>query len=161
MHPATHPTALRVQEAAREIGLDIEVLEFEATTRTAQDAAAALGCDVGQIVKSLVFTVAGEPVVCLVSGANRLDERKLASWAGVGRKKVKQARADLVREVTGYAIGGVAPFGYPQNPPVLCDADLLQYEQVWAAAGTPHAMFEVDPRALVGAIGAEVLELAK
>lgn len=160
MHPATHPTALRVQEAGRQLGLDITVLEFEAPTRTAADAAAAVGCTVGQIVKSLVFLVAGRPVVCLVSGANRLDETRLAAWAGVNRETVRRADAESARAATGYAIGGVAPFGYPRPLPVLCDADLLQYEVVWAAAGTPHAVFAVSPQALVAAIGAQVLPLA-
>lgn len=161
MRPATHPTALRVQEAGRRLGLDIVVLEFEAPTRTAADAAAAVGCTVGQIVKSLVFLLAGQPVVCLVSGTNRLDEAKLAAWAGLSREAVHRADAESVRAATGYAIGGVAPFGYPQRVPVLCDADLLQYEVVWAAAGTPHAVFAVSPQALVAAVGAQVLPLAQ
>lgn len=160
MHPATHPTALRVQEAGRALGLNITVLEFDASTRTAEDAAAAVGCAAGQIVKSLVFTVAGNPIICLVSGSNRLDERKLAAWAGVGRKQVERADADIARAATGYAIGGVAPFGYPQPLPVLCDEDLLQYDIIWAAAGTPNAVFETTPQDLVAATGAVVVSLA-
>ncbi len=160
MQPTNHPTALRVQAAGQDMGLDIIVIEFEESTRTAEDAAAAAGCKVGQIVKSLVFTVASDPVICLVSGSNRLDDRKLAGWAGVGRKKVKRASADEVRAATGYAIGGVAPFGYPQPLPVLCDADLLQYVMIWAAAGTPKAVFQVRPQALVEATEATVLSLA-
>ncbi|MCO6450838.1 MAG: YbaK/EbsC family protein [Caldilineales bacterium] len=161
MRPAAHPTALRVQDAGRALGLNIDVVEFTETTRTAEDAAAAVGCMVGQIVKSLVFVVAGEPVICLVSGSNRLDERKLAGWAQVGRKQVQRADAEIVRASTGYAIGGVAPFGYPAPLPVLCDADLLQYEVVWAAAGTPNAVFEVRPEALVKVTGAVVLDLVQ
>jgi Cys-tRNA(Pro) deacylase len=160
MHPATHPTALRVQEAGRALGLNLTVLEFDLSTRTAEDAAAAVGCTVGQIVKSLVFTVAGKPVICLVSGSNRLDERKLAAWAGVGRKQVERAEAEGARAATGYAIGGVAPFGYPRPLPVLCDEDLLQYQVIWAAAGTPNAVFETTPQALVAATQAVVLPLA-
>ncbi len=160
MHSATHPTALRVQEVGRALGLDIAVLEFDVSTRTAEDAAAAVGCTVGQIVKSLVFTVAGNPVICLVSGSNRLDERKLAEWAGVGRKQVGRADAEVARAATGYAIGGVAPFGYPQPLPVLCDEDLLRYDVIWAAAGTPNAVFETTPAALVTATSATVVQLA-
>ncbi len=161
MRPATHPTALRVQEEGRRLGLAVTVVEFEVPTRTAVDAAAAVGSSVGQIVKSLVFLVAGQPVVCLVAGNNRLDEGKLAAWAGVERAAVARADAEKVRAATGYAIGGVAPFGYPRPLTVLCDADLLQYEVVWAAAGTPHAVFAVHPCDLVRAIGAQVLVLAQ
>ena len=160
VHLAAHPTALRIQNVGRALGLDITVLEFNVSTRTAEEAAAAVGCSVGQIVKSLVFTVAGNPVICLVSGNNRLDERKLAAWAGVGRKQVQRADADTVRSATGYAIGGVAPFGYPQPLPMLCDEDLLGYDVVWAAAGTPNAVFEITPQALVCATGAIVAPLA-
>ncbi len=148
MHPTTHPTALRIQQHGRDLGLNITVVEFSESTRTAPAAAAAVGCDVGQIVKSLVFMVDGHPVICLVSGRNRLDERKLAHWAGVGRKKVKRANAEQVRQATGFAIGGVAPFGYPQRPAMLMDPDLLQYDEVWAAAGTPNTVFAVSPQAL-------------
>ncbi|RME82798.1 MAG: YbaK/EbsC family protein [Caldilineae bacterium] len=161
MRPATHPTALRVQEAGRALGLDIRVMEFDQSTRTAADAAAAVGCQVGQIVKSLVFLVDGDPVICLVSGSNRLDERKLAAWAGVSRKRVRRADADSARAATGFAIGGVAPFGYPRPLTVLCDQDLMRYDVVWAAAGTPNAVFAIAPPALIEATHAQVLDLAK
>lgn len=161
MRPATHPTALRVQDAGRALDLPIEVVEFEQTTRTAADAAAAVGCTVGQIVKSLVFTIKDEPIICLVSGSNRLDERKLAAWAGVGRKQITRADAEIARASTGYAIGGVAPFGYPAPLPVLCDQDLLAYDIVWAAAGTPNAVFAVKPPALVKATAAIIVDLAQ
>ena len=161
MRPATHPTALRVQAAGRALGLDINVVEFEESTRTAEEAASAVGCQVGQIVKSLVFTVAGEPVISLVSGSNRLDDRKLAGWAGIGRKKIKRGDADTVRIATGYVIGGVAPFGYPQPLTVLCDEDLLKYDIIWAAAGTPNAVFAVTPKALLMATRATVVDLAQ
>ena len=160
MHPATHPTALRVQETGRARGRDIEVVEFDISTRTAEDAAAAVGCQVGQIVKSLVFVVAGKPVICLVSGSNRLDERSLAAWAGVGRKQVQRADAEAARTATGYAIGGIAPFGYPEPLDVLFDQDLLQYEIIWAAAGTPNAVFRVTPQDLAAATKAIVQNLA-
>jgi Cys-tRNA(Pro) deacylase len=161
MKTTTHPTALRVQQVGRELGLAVTVVEFSESTRTAPDAARAVGCQVGQIVKSLVFVVAGEPVICLVAGDNRLDERKLAQWAGVGRKKVKRANAETVRQATGYAIGGVAPFGYPHPLPILFDRDLLRYEEVWAAAGTPNTVFAVRPQDLAAATQAEVLDICQ
>lgn len=161
MKATSHPRALRVQQIGRDLGLDITVVEFSESTRTAPEAAQAVGCQVGQIVKSLVFVVADEPVICLVSGDNRLDERKLARWAGVGRKKVKRANAEIVRQATGYAIGGVAPFGYPRALPILFDPNLLQYEEVWAAAGTPNTVFAVRPQDLAAATQADVLDICQ
>ena len=140
-----HPTAQKVAEAARELGLDIEIKEFEATTRTAEDAANAIGCSVAQIVKSLLFVVDGQAVMALVSGPNRLDEQKLAALRGVGKKKVKRADADIVREATGFAIGGVPPFGHLQSLPTYIDQDFWQFEIIWAAAGTPNAVFAITP----------------
>lgn len=145
---ALHPTAERFAKAAKSLGLSLEPRQFEATTRTAEDAARALGCDVGQIVKSLVFLVDGEAVLALVSGANRLDEKKLAAICGVGRKKVRRADADRVRAVTGYAIGGVPPFGHAQRLRTLVDEDLRRYDTVWAAAGTSNAVFAIAPEVL-------------
>ena len=143
-----HPTAQKVADAARGLGLKIEIKEFEATTRTAQDAANAIGCTVAQIVKSLLFVVDGRPVMTLVSGPNRLDEKKLAALCGVGKKKVKRADADVVREATGFAIGGVPPFGHFQQLPVYIDEDFWQFEVIWAAAGTPNAVFAIAPTEL-------------
>lgn len=140
-----HPTAQKVAEAARKLGLDISIKEFEATTRTAEDAASAIGCSAGQIVKSLLFVVDGRPVMALVSGANQLDENKLAALCGVGRKKVKRANADVVREVTGFAIGGVPPFGHRQKLLTYIDEDFWQFDLIWAAAGTPNAVFAIIP----------------
>ncbi|NOZ50532.1 MAG: YbaK/EbsC family protein [Chloroflexi bacterium] len=161
MQPTTHPTALRVQQFGRDLGLDITVVEFNESTRTAAAAAAAVGCDVGQIVKTLVFLVAGDPVICLVSGRNRLDERKLAAWMGVGRKKVRRADAEQVRQTTAYAIGGVAPFGYPRQMALLMDQDLMQYDVVWAAAGTPNAVFAVSPPELRRGTQAHVTDICR
>ena len=144
-----HPTAQKVADAARGLGLKIEIKEFEATTRTAEDAANAIGCTVAQIVKSLLFVVDGRPVMTLVSGPNRLDEKKLAALCGVGKKKVKRADADVVREATGFAIGGVPPFGHLQQLPVYIDEDFWQFEVIWAAAGTPNAVFALTPAELV------------
>ncbi len=154
-----HPNAVAVSEAARELGLDIEVVTYPDGTRTAADAAAAIGCDVAQIVKSLIFTVDGELTLALVSGANQLDERKLA--AAAGGRKTGRADADQVREATGYPIGGVPPFGHRRQLPVYVDPDLLRFDEVWAAAGTPHTVFGVDPAALATATGAVTAELRK
>lgn len=143
-----HPTAQKVADAARELGLTIEIKEFAATTRTAEDAATAIGCTVAQIVKSLLFVVDGQAVMALVSGPNRLDEQKLAALRGVGKKKVKRADADIVRAATGFAIGGVPPFGHLQQLPVYIDEDFRQFEIIWAAAGTPNAVFAITPAEL-------------
>ena len=149
--------AQRVAEAAREIGLGVEILEFPEGARTAEDAARAIGVDVAQIVKSLVFTADGEPLVCLVSGINRLDTARLAS--ATGAVKIRRADADSVREVTGYAVGGVPPFGHARRLAVYCDRDLLAYDVVWAAAGTPTTVFSADPKRLTEVTGAQVIEL--
>ena len=122
------PSTQRFAEAAEALGLSIDIVVFDYSTRTAEEAAAAIGCKVGQIVKSLIFTVAGEPVVALVSGSNQLDTRKLASLHSVGRKQVERADADTVRAATGYAIGGVPPFGHATAGPD--GAEVL----IWATA---------------------------
>jgi len=151
------PSALRVAGAARALGLDIEVREFPEGTRTAKDAARAVGVEVGQIVKSLVFLADGAPVLCLVSGANRVDTARLAQ--AIGANDIRRADADTVREATGYAVGGVPPFGHATSLPVYCDRDLLAYDIVWAAAGTPMACFAVEPARLVEACGATIVDL--
>jgi Cys-tRNA(Pro) deacylase len=155
-----HPSAQKVADTARELGLDVEIVECEETTRSAQDAADAIGCQVAHIVKSLLFAVDGEPVMALVSGTNRLDERKLAALRGVGRKKVKRADADTAKAVTGFSIGGVPPFGHKSSLPVYVDQDLTHFEVVWAAAGTPFAVFAITPDELVRASGGMVVDLA-
>ena len=153
-------SAERVAAAAAGFGLPIEVRSFPEGTRTAEDAANAVGCDVAQIVKSLVF-VAGERVVlALVSGPNRLDEAKLAVVAGVEASAVRRATADEVRAATSYAVGGVPPFGHADPLTTWVDTDLLAHAEVWAAAGTPHHVFAVDPAALVAATGAQPADLA-
>ncbi len=135
---------------------DVIVKEFPQGTRTAADAARAVGCDVGQIVKSLVFIAGGKPVVALVSGANRLDERRLAELAG---GPVTKANAEAARAATGYAIGGVPPFGHATEVPVYMDRDLLGYGAVWAAAGRPDSVFEIEPGRLRELSNAVVLDL--
>ena len=129
-----HPNVVRVTAAAKERGLDISTRRFPEGTKTAADAAAAIGVTVGQIVKSLVFGVDNEIVMALVSGSNQLDEKKLALAAGGA--KCARVDADAVREATGYPIGGVPPFGHSTQLRVFVDSDLLQYDEVWAAAGT-------------------------
>jgi prolyl-tRNA editing enzyme YbaK/EbsC (Cys-tRNA(Pro) deacylase) len=137
-------------------GIGVSVKQFPAGTRTAADAARAVGCDVGQIVKSLVFLAAGRPVVALVSGANRLDEARLGAAAG---EPVSKADADLARAATGYAIGGVPPFGHATEIPVFMDRDLLGHRMVWAAAGRPDSVFEIDPERLRELSEATVVDL--
>jgi len=134
----------------------IAVKEFPQGTRTAADAARAVGCELGQIVKSLVFVVGGRPVVALVSGANRLDERLLSAVAG---EPVLKADAETARAATGYAIGGVPPFGHATEVPVFMDRDLLGYALVWAAAGRPDSVFEISPDRLRDLSAATVVDL--
>ncbi len=153
----TSASSLRVIETARGLGLEIAVREFPEGTHTAEDAARAIGVHVGQIVKSLVFLVDGRPVVCLVSGLNRLDTSRLAVVTGASQ--VRRAAADQVERATGFAIGGVPPFGHKQHLPVYCDRDLMAYDVVWAAAGTPREVFSVEPQRLVQACGATVADL--
>jgi Cys-tRNA(Pro) deacylase len=154
-----HPNVAVVVEAAHTVGLAIEPREFPEETRTAEDAARAIGVKVGQIVKSLVFAVDGTPVMALVSGSNQLDEAKLA--AANGGTEARRVNADAVREVTGFPVGGVPPLGHRQAVPVFLDRDLLDYDVVWAAAGTPHVNFAVAPDALVKAVSAVVCDLAR
>ncbi len=149
-----HPSAQRVFDATQAAGVNINIFEFPEGTRTAEDAAKAAGCDIGQIVKSLVFTVAGNPVMCLVSGANRMESKKLAALYEVGKKKVKRPGADVVKAATGYSIGGVNPYGLATDIDIWLDTDLQQYETVWVAAGTPNAIFEIETSALIASTGA-------
>lgn len=149
-------SAVRVAEAAHALGLDVVVVEMPASTRTAEEAAAACGCTVARIAKSLVFRgrATGAPYLFLVSGANRVDEKAAAAELG---EALKRTDADDVRALTGYAIGGVPPFGHASALTVLIDRDLLDHPTVWAAAGTPRAVFEVAPRSLAEALRARVL----
>ncbi|HYS51023.1 MAG TPA: YbaK/EbsC family protein [Burkholderiales bacterium] len=137
-------------------GAGIMVKEFPEGTRTAADAARAVGCELGQIVKSLVFVAGGKPVVALMSGANRLDERRLARVAGA---PVEKADAEAARAATGFSIGGVPPFGHASEVPVFMDRDLLGYEEVWAAAGRPDSVFEISPGRLRELSNATVIDL--
>ena len=155
----THPNVERVVAAANAAGLHIEVRQFPEGTRTALEAASAIGVGVGQIVKSLVFGVDDEIVMALVSGANTLDESLLAVAAG-GQRCVR-VDADAVRETTGFPIGGVPPFGHTTQLRIFIDPDLLQYGEVWAAAGTWHDVFGIEPYKLVEASGGVVTDVKR
>ena len=148
----------RVAAAAAAAGLDVEIVRHGQSTRTAEEAAAACGCAVGQIVKSLVFrgATSGQPVLLLVAGSNRVDET--AVQAVIGEALVRPD-ARYVRDVTGYAIGGIPPLGHPTPLATWLDQDLLAHPSVWAAAGTPDSVFRVAPAALASATGARVLKV--
>lgn len=152
-------SAQRVQDALDAHGIKFQVVELDASTRTAEEAAAAVGCEVGQIVKSLVFRdeESGRPVLLLVSGANRVD-LNLAAWH-VGEKLVK-ADADFVRQHTGFAIGGVPPIGHATAIRTFVDSDLLSHSELWAAAGTPKAVFSLTPRQLLDLTRAGVISVS-
>jgi prolyl-tRNA editing enzyme YbaK/EbsC (Cys-tRNA(Pro) deacylase) len=148
-----HPTAQRFQARLRELGLDNEVQELADSTRTAQEAADAVGAELGQIVKSLVFVDDDGPLLCLCAGDRRVDTSKLGDG-------VRQAKGNEVRDATGYAIGGVPPLGHDHPVPTVIDASLRRFETVWCAGGTPHAVFPVETEALIAAIpAAEVKEV--
>ena len=159
MSNAPHPNVVRVKEAAEAAGLAIEVRQFPEGTKTAQDAADAIGVPVGAIVKSLVFGVDDEIVMALVSGSNQLDEKKLA--AAAGGSKCKKVDADAVRTATGFPIGGVPPFGHTTQLRVFVDPDLLQYDEVWAAAGTWNDNFGAAPADIVRVAGGVVTDLKR
>jgi Cys-tRNA(Pro) deacylase len=154
-----HRNVRRVVDAAQLLGVDIEPREFREGTRTAQDAADAIGVELGQIVKTLVFLVDGQAVAALVAGNNMLDEKRLAAADGGASSTRPDAQA--VREVTGFPIGGVPPFGHVTPLRVYVDRDLLQYDVVWAAAGTPHVNFAITPEELVKATAGTVCDLRR
>ena len=154
-----HPNVQKVVAAAAELGLAIEPKRFPDGAKTAADAAAAIGVELGQIVKSLIFAVDGEVVLAYVSGANQLDEAKLA--AAAGGTSCGRVDADTVRAATGYPIGGVPPFGHATPLPVFIDPDLLAYDEVWAAAGTWHDVFPIAPADLVRASAGTVTDLKR
>lgn len=155
--PDFKPATRRVQAALADAGIDATIVRVDPSARTAEGAAAAVDAAVGQIVKSLVFLSGDVPLLALVSGANRLDIGKLAAITGA---PITRADADAVRAATGYAIGGIPPLGHQTALPVYCDRDLLRYDVVWAAAGTPDTVFAVAPQGLVDAVAAQVCDLA-
>lgn len=157
MRPATAASALKVQAI---LGRDYEVVEFEESTRTSADAAAAIGCEVAQIAKSLIFRAkeSGRPVLVVASGTNRVDEKAVARLLG---EKIERADADFVRQATGFAIGGVPPVGHTEQPVIFLDTDLQAFETIWAAAGTPNAVFRLTPAKLAALTGAAFQDIAK
>lgn len=161
MTPDTAPlpaSARKVQETLARLGRSFEVKQFGASTRTAADAAAAIGCDVAQIAKSLVFRAkpSDRPVLVVASGPNRVDEAKVAAVLG---EALARADADFVREKTGFAIGGVPPVGHAETPVTFIDSDLLRHGEIWAAAGTPNAVFRLSPSDLVELTGGKAIEI--
>jgi prolyl-tRNA editing enzyme YbaK/EbsC (Cys-tRNA(Pro) deacylase) len=147
-----HPTAARFQQRLHERGLDVDVQVLPDSTRTAVEAAAAVGCEVGQIVKSLVFMRDGEPVMVLCAGDRRVAAQRLG---------LRAANADEARAATGFSIGGIPPLGHDQPLETLIDESLRRFATVWCAAGTPYAVFEADTETLIGAIpGGEVVEVS-
>ena len=147
----------RVADALAQLGIQAEITEFSESTRTADEAAAAVNSTVGQIVKSLVFLAGNQPVLAMVSGANRVDTNRLAEAAG---GPISRANADIVRTATGFSIGGVPPVGHATPLATYLDRDLLQYDRVWAAAGTPNAVFPITPDELQRITGAIVADIA-
>lgn len=154
-----HRNVKAVVEAGNLLGILVRPRAFPDSTRTAVDAALAIGVDLGQIVKSLVFCVDGEVVVALMSGSNLLDEARLA--AAAGGQQAWREDAETVREATGFPVGGIPPFGHREPLRVFVDTDLLRYDELWAAAGTPHVNFPVAPDALVRGTGGLVCDLAR
>lgn len=154
----TSKSAQTIQNILSQEGLDLKVIEFSSSTRTAQEAAQAIGCEVGQIVKSLIFktTVSNKPVLILVSGPNRVHEKVIEQEVG---EKLEKADANFTREVTGFAIGGIPPIGFKQSMKTFIDVDLLQYKELWAAAGTPHTVFCLDPIILQKLTGGKIISL--
>jgi len=160
----SHAAVRRVLDAAQRKGIELEISSFAESTHTAEEAAAALGAELGQIVKSLVFVVPGEsgelePVICLVSGVNRVDMARLA--AATGEPAIRRATAREANDLTGFTIGGIPPIGHTRTLRVIMDPDLGRYETVWAAAGLPTAVFPVAPATLRMLSNAEVTPLAE
>lgn len=152
------PSAQKVQDALLAQGYKNQVIEFADSTRTAAEAAAAVGCTVGQIAKSLVFRGAASqrPILIITSGSNRVHEKRASKYIG---ETLEKAGADFVRETTGFAIGGVPPLGHAQPVRTFIDQDLLQYDLIWAAAGHPHAVFCLTPTELVAMTGGTVIKV--
>jgi prolyl-tRNA editing enzyme YbaK/EbsC (Cys-tRNA(Pro) deacylase) len=152
------PSAQRVQDALKARGFANRVVEHEQTTRTSAEAAAAVGCEVGQIVKSVIFKAkeSGRPVLVVASGANRVNEKRLGELVG---EKLEKPDADFVRQQTGFVIGGVPPLGHSQSLLTFVDEDLLQYGEIWAAAGTPNAVFRLTPDELVKMTNGQVVSI--
>jgi len=152
------PSAQKVQDTLQSLGFNLQVIEFEQTTRTSVEAAQAVGCEVGQIAKSLIFKgkQSGKAILIIASGANRVDEKKIRALVG---EKVEKPDADFVREQTGFVIGGVPPVGHTQKLETLIDEDLLKFDEIWGAAGTPNAVFKLTPRDLMKMTDGKVADI--
>ncbi len=150
------PSAQKIQDLLNSLGYDYVVIEHVETTRTAQEAADRAGCQLGQIVKSLIFRgkTSGKPILVLTSGANRVDEKRISEYAG---ESIRRADADFVRAVTGFAISGVPPIGHNQKMETYLDEDFLQYQVIWAAAGMPNAIFELKTEDLQKMTGGKIV----
>lgn len=151
-------SAAKVQEALRALGFSNQVVEREETTRSSAEAAAAVGCTVGQIAKSVIFRAkgSGRPILVMASGVNRVNEKAIEALIG---EKLGKADADFVRDRTGFVIGGVGPVGHSQKVETFIDEDLLQYAEIWAAAGTPNAVFKLTPDELKRMTGGVVVKI--
>jgi prolyl-tRNA editing enzyme YbaK/EbsC (Cys-tRNA(Pro) deacylase) len=147
----------KVIRSAEALGLDVSVQRLDASTRTVKDAADAVGCEEAEIAKAIVFVCDGDPIVCVASGKHRIDVDKLADTLDCA--EIRQAAPDEVRAATGYAVGGVPPFGH--DLPVILDSALLDHERVWAAAGDPHSLFQVDPRRLAESCNATIADVGE
>lgn len=159
MDESLSASAQKVQDALQTKGYSSEVVELPASTRTAAEAAEAIGCQVGQIVKSLVFKTkrTNQPILVLASGSNRVNEKKIGQLIG---EPIAKAEADFVRQHSGYAIGGVPPLGHAEPLQTFIDRDLLQYGEVWAAAGTPHAVFRLFPDDLEDMTAGQIVDVS-
>ncbi len=150
----------RIQDILHHLGLDIEVMEFQEMTRTSQEAANTIGCEVGQIAKTLIFKgkTSSKPICVIASGKNRVDEKKIAEYVGEG---IERSDADFVLQHTGFAIGGVPPLGFQLDMPPIIDEDLLAYSEIWAAAGTPNSVFRLTPNDLLKITNGRVANIRK
>lgn len=160
MNPKLKNSSQKVQDTLSASGLQLDVIEFSELTRTAQEAANAIGCEVGQIAKTLIFKGkrTSNPICVIASGTNRVDEKKIAEYLG---EKTERPDADYVLHHTGFAIGGIPPIGYQFDSPPLIDEDLMGYSEIWAAAGTPNAVFKLSPTDLVKLTGGHVMNVRK
>lgn len=156
MSTSLHRNAEKIQAILNEYGLDLQVREFKESTRTSAEAAEAVGCELGQIAKSIIFkgNSSQKPICVIASGVNRVDEKKIRAIMG---EKIKKADADYVLAHTGYPIGGVPPVGH--SIPTLIDPDLMNHDEIWAAAGTPHAVFKLTPQQLLDLTRGRVVDV--
>lgn len=160
MNNQLRSSAQRVQNILREHNLNVEVIEFKELTRTAQEAATTIGCEVGQIAKTLIFKGkhSGKPICVIASGTNKVDEQKIEQYVG---EAIEKPDADFVVKHTSFAIGGIPPIGYFFDKKPLIDEDLMQYSEIWAAAGTPYAVFRIVPEDLVRITKGSVINVRK